>query len=176
MDRSITFAFGYNVPPFLGAKRVTVVASDQNDPVYLNDQNGAPNQYPLTLESDGQRFTFPIDPIITVGFKNVITRRNVSKGEKRGSVKERWSEDDVDITISGIFISSDDTYPKEVNQLREFFMKKKSVGVICSFLNDLDIHQIAIESYDLPFTKGIRNQAFEIKAYSDEPNQLLTEG
>lgn len=160
----------------MGARYVEIVASDSNDKVYPNDHTGAVNQFPLTLESDGVKFTFPIDPIITLGFKNVITRRTVSKGDKRGSVKERWSEDDVDITISGVFISSDESYPAEVDQLRKFFMKKKSVNVTCTLLNNLNIQQIAIESYNLPFTKGTRNQAYEIKAYSDEPFQLLIEG
>jgi hypothetical protein len=178
MEKSITFAVGYNVPPFLGVRRVVVTASDQRDlPQNSNDQYRGANQFPLTFKADGlPAFTFPIDPIITLGFKNVIARRNVSKSEKRGSVKERWTEDDVDITISGIFLSSDDNYPAEVDQLRAFFKQKNAIKVECSLLNNLDIHQIAIESYDLPFTKGGNNQAYEIKAYSDDVIQLLIEG
>ena len=121
-------------------------------------------------------FTFPIDPVISLGFKNVITRRTVSKGTKRGSVKERWTEDDVDITISGVFISNDDTYPVEVDKLRAFFQKHTAIDVVCTLLNERDITQIAIESINFPFTKGTNNQAIEIKAYSDDVFQLLIEG
>lgn len=165
------------MPPFLGVGHVTVMAADRSDLPQMADQYRGSNQFPLTFQAEGlPDFTFPIDPIITLGFKNVIARRNVAKGDTRGTVKERWTEDDVDITISGIFISADDKYPAEVNQLREFFKQRKSVKVVCSLLNDLDINQIAIESYDLPFTKGGNNQAFEIKAYSDDFSQLLIEG
>jgi hypothetical protein len=132
--------------------------------------------YNLKFKCKGLKdFTFPINPVIALGFKNVITRRTISKGTKRGSVKERWTEDDVDITISGVFISSDGSYPKEVDQLRSFFKQHNAIDVVCTLLNERDITQISIESYDLPFTKGGDTQAFEIKAYSDDVYQLLIE-
>jgi hypothetical protein len=177
MDTNNTKAIGYNLPPFFAKDKVVIVSVDRDKKsINTNGLLQVQNQYPLTFKCQGLTdFTFPIDPVITLGFKNVITRRTVSKGTKRGSVKEHWTEDDVDITISGVFISDDDTFPKEVNQVREFFKQHQAIEVYCTLLNDRDIDTIAIESFDLPFTKGICNQAFEIKAYSDDAFKLLIE-
>ena len=181
MDSNFTFAAGFNLPPFYAKDKVVIVRydKDRNSIDYSGQTDSAlqvQHQYPLTLKCKGlPDFTFPIDPVITLGFKNVITRRTVSKGTKRGSVKEHWTEDDVDITISGVFISTDGSYPKEVNQLREFFKQHTAIEVHCDLLNGHDINSIAIESFDLPFTKGTNNQAFEIKAYSDDAFNLLIE-
>lgn len=134
------------------------------------------NQFPLTLRAQGlDDFTFPLDPFISVSFKNIITRRTISKGTGRGSVKERWTEDDADISISGTFINRDGDYPAEVNMLRKFFEKHEAIDVTCTLLNEKDIFKIAIESLEFAHTKGPENQKFEIKAYSDDVFQLLIE-
>lgn len=149
----------------------------QNYPSEI-DKVRNPNQYPVILKAKGlPDFKFPIDPIISLSFRNLIIRRTVSKGEKRGTIKERWTEDDVSITITGVFINENENeYPQEVNQLREFFQQHKEVDVVCKFLNELDINKIAIEELELPPTKGINNQTFQIRAYSDDVFQLLIEG
>jgi hypothetical protein len=60
--------------------------------------------------------------------------------------------------------------------LREYLEAAESVHIVCDLLNNVfEITRIAIESYDFPFTKGIENQAFTIKAYSDDNYQLLEE-
>jgi len=181
MDTEFTFAAGFNAPPFFAQDKVVIIAynKDNNSLNYAgktNSQLQLQNQFPLKLShKDLDDFTFPIDPIITLSFKNVITRRTISKGKKRGSVKERWTEDDVDITISGVFINNDDAYPEEVNKVRAFFEQHSAIDVTCTLLNDRGINQIAIESLNLPFTKGKNNQAFEIKAFSDDVFTLLIE-
>ena len=172
------FAPGFVMPPYLTKDKVVVLAVNPDILIGKREStfSGITKQNELTLTADGlEDFTFPIDPFIGIGFKNIITRRTVAKGKNRGTVKERWTEDDADISISGVFISADGEYPLEVDQLRRFFMQHKSVAVKCTLLNDIGIENIAIESYDLPFTKGQENQAFEIKAYSDDVVQLLTE-
>ncbi|MDD2962572.1 MAG: DUF6046 domain-containing protein [Bacteroidales bacterium] len=134
------------------------------------------NPYPITLMADGlEDFTFPIDPLINLSFKNIITRRTVAKGKNRGTVKERWTQDDVEITISGVFINADGYYPPEVYQLMDYANHPGAVEVICDYLNQRDIFYIAIETVSLPHTKGIENQAYEIKAVSDDVFQLLIE-
>ncbi|MEI6683427.1 MAG: DUF6046 domain-containing protein [Bacteroidota bacterium] len=181
METDHTFATGYNLPPFFLQDMVVIMAYDKNDKSlnYVGKTDSPlklQHQFPLTFKVKGlEDFTFPIDPIITMGFKNVITRRTVSKGTKRGSIKERWTEDDVDITISGVFISEDGTYPVEVDKLRAFFEQHTAIDVVCTLLNERNINQIAIESFELPFTKGKDNQAFQIKAFSDDVFQLLIE-
>lgn len=123
-----------------------------------------------TLDS----FKFPLDPIISLSSKNIITRRYVNKSKTRGSIKERWSQDDWEITISGVIIAAKEVYPKAtLKALRDFCDAPKSVDVLCDLLNEMDIYHLSIESVDFPFTKGIGNQAFVIKAYSDGDYDLL---
>jgi len=160
MERNIIIVTGYALPP------------------YADTGGGftAANQFPLSFKANGlSEFIFPLDPFISVSLKNIITRRTISKGNKRGTVKERWTEDDAEITISGTFQSTDGSYPKEVEQLRNYFNKHEAIDVACTLLNEKDILKIAIESLDFPHTKGADTQQFEIKAYSDDVFQLLIE-
>jgi hypothetical protein len=170
MDRNPVI--GFALPPFVFSGK-SVVIIDRGR-IEVDGFDASSRQYPLSFSAEGIKdFTFPIDPIMSVSLKNVITRRQVSKGKQRGSIKERWTEDDADISISGVFIDKDGYYPAEVEQLRAFMGKQ--ITVLNTFLNEKDINQIVIESIDFPHTKGIENQTFEIKAYSDDVFQLLIE-
>lgn len=175
MEVKKVIAKGYQLPPFWDKKKVQVV-NVSDGTMQLSNNSITPSQYPLTFKAaDKDPFTFPIDPIITLNFKNIIIRRNVAKGKYRGSVKERWSEDDVDITISGVLINTEDetAMPKELDELRKYCQLNTSIEVECSLLNGRDIFKIAIESLNLPATKGQNNQTYEIKAYSDDIFELL---
>ncbi len=137
-------------------------------------------QCPLSFDIDGMEWRLPVDPLISVNGKNVIKRRYVSKAGKdgrRGSVKEYWSQDDYDITIAGVLIAEDNASLIEMlNNLQKVCQKAEAVSVYCEFLNNANtfgIQKIAIESYDFPFTKGMENQSFTIKAYSDDSYELL---
>jgi len=130
---------------------------------------------PLTFRADGlDDFKFPLDPIVSLSSKNIITRRYVSKGQTRGSIKEHWSQDDWEITISGVIIESNpDDMEAILLELRKYLDSAKSIEVTCPVFNQMDILRIAVESYDFPFTKGVENQAFVIKGYSDGDYDLL---
>ena len=178
MDTTKVIAPGFNLPPILFKDKVVIINNSGNSSLELSGQSTGSlvvtRQFPLTFKVVGLTpFTFPLDPFISLSFKNVITRRTVAKGNKRGSIKERFTLDDVEITISGIFISSTDAYPEEVDKLREYCEFPVSVQVICALLNDRGIDFIAIETLDLPATSGVNNQAFQIKAYSDDVTNLL---
>lgn len=184
-------ATGYNLPPYFLNNKVVVINPDTMNDVDMEvdvvnyeketgkvsiatDFTGIRYQYPLTFKSPLLNdFAFPIDPFISLSFKNTITRRQVAKGSTRGTVKERWTEDDVEITITGIFISDDNTMPEAVSRLHEYFELHESIEVECALLNSRYIYRIVIESLDFPHTKGSGNQAFQIKAYSDDVFQLL---
>ena len=176
MDNERVIATGFSVPPYwLQGKVVVINYKAESGRMSLDGYQGPANQFPLKLKVNGlDEFVFPIDPFINIGLKNIITRRTVAKGKSRGTVKERWTEDDADISISGVFISQDHaTYPKEVKLLQKYFQQRRSIDVTCSLLNDKGIYQIAIESLEFPHTKGVENQSFDIKAYSDDVFQLL---
>ena len=136
-------------------------------------------QCKLEFDVNGERWALPIDPLIAVNGKNVITKRYVSKSEMRGSIKESWSQDDFEVTISGILIAEDHAgLMAQIKKLRGICEKREAVSVYCDFLNNeetFNINKIAIESYDFPFTKGMENQSFSIKAYSDDGYSLLEE-
>lgn len=137
--------------------------------------NGVPMQCPLRMRLEGEEWwLLPYEPIITIHGKNVIARKQVAKGKVRGSIKERWSQDDYQISISGILINPDGTgYPDEdVKELRRLCEAAK-VQVMSPIFEVFSIDRIVIESFDFPFTSGPNNQAYTISAASDDIYKLL---
>lgn len=184
---------GFALPPYWLKDKVGIIDKSndywlKDKVVIINNSNGVlepselirgiGNQYPLifmTKDLSLPDFKFPVDPFISLSFKNIITRRNVAKGKVRGSVKERWTEDDVEITITGTFSNEGGAYPPEIEKLRAYFELHQAFDVNSPYLNSRDIFSIVIDSLDLPHTKGLENQAYQIKAYSDDVFNLLIE-
>ena len=173
-------------PPYLGFLNEVVRRTDSDgyDLSMLTEQqlveatanaNGVPMRCPLWMRLEGEEWwLLPYEPIVTVNGKNVIVKKQVVKGGVRGSIKERWSQDDYQISISGILINPEGTgYPdKDVKQLRRLCEAAK-VQVMSPLLEIFSIDQIVIESFDFPFTSGPNNQAYTIGACSDEIYKLL---
>ena len=133
---------------------------------------------PLSLRlPDGGWWTFPIEPLISISGKNIIVRRNVAKSERRGTIKERWSEDDLMINIQGTLVDPDEkTYPaQELALLYQAITQRKAIGVKNELLQLLNVHQIVIEPYSFPFSKGENVQNYSIDAYSDDLYELFIE-
>ena len=186
----ITNALGYNLPPpFLFGKSVVVdpdLGKSDYDKKAFNEKYGStpedmvflvPVKLRLDKEKEDKGFWLPLDPLISVSGKNIIRRRYVAKSKMRGSIKETWSQDDYEVTIAGLIQGDDqDDVHKRVKKLRKYLEAAEAIHVTCDVLNNaFKIHRIAVESYDFPFTKGMENQAFTIKAYSDDNYQLLEE-
>lgn len=145
--------------------------------------------FPFSFKGDdGVNYLLPYEPMINISGKNTIVRRNVAKAKSTqkdgvslgGTIKERWTQDDYEITITGVLIGSlltgkvDDCYPiKDFQRLRDFMTAPKSLKVFCEPLQLLGINQIVIEEFSFPFTKGENVQAYEIRAYSDFDYKLL---
>ena len=111
---------------------------------------------------------------MSISGKNEIIRRTPAKGKGTGTVKERWSQGDYEISIQGIFIAAENEYPKEsVQQLRNLFDTASHLDVEHDILLLFGITRLAIESVSFPHTKGLQNQNYEIKAYSDNPVSLF---
>jgi hypothetical protein len=120
--------------------------------------------------------------MISITVNNIIIKRNVAKAhyDLQGTIKERWSRGDYEITITGVLIGSlltgsvAECFPrKDFEILRDIITKPKSWKIECSPLELLGINQIVIEDFSFPFTKGENVQAYEIKAYSDFNYKLL---
>jgi hypothetical protein len=152
------------------------------------DYEGARNQSPLKIkwEDEADWWQFPLDPIVTISGKNVIARRNVMKigniDKRRGTIKELWTQDDYEINITGIFINEyyednmfgDDNLPEwDLRKFRNYCEERKTLMVQSEVFSIYNITKIAIESYSLPFTEGLENQKFSIKAYSDDDYDLF---
>jgi hypothetical protein len=129
----------------------------------------------LNNESEIDGFQLPLDPLISISGKNIIRRRYVAKSKMRGSIKETWSQDDYEITIAGLLQNDNPEWLNaDIFDLTRYLEAAEAIHVTCDLLNNVfNITRIAIESYEFPFTKGMENQAFTIKAYSDDNYQLL---
>jgi len=184
-------ALGFALPPLLPLRTIVRVPAIDRDGRVVDESlqrsvtSGLQNlastywQVPVTLklstEPDG--FTLPVDPLVAISGGSKIVRRYVAKGDRRGSIKERWNQDDYEITITGIITGDENhTLNDYLQRLRTYCEARESVAIICDLLNNVfDIYTLAIESFDFPFTPGEGNQQFTIKAYSDDSYLILTE-
>ena len=197
LAKHVTNALGYAQPMVLPFRNIVVVSKGSNDKYAYENvdtirkpddgemEKGLSNlgdnffQCPLSFMIDGEELRLPVDPLVSVNGKNVIKRRYVAKSSNRGSIKECWSQDDYEISISGVIIAEDaEKLAVHLSNLRKLCNMAESVEIVSEFLNNpstFGINRIAIESYDFPFTKGLENQSFTIKAYSDDSYKLLEE-
>lgn len=163
------------IPDSSGFDMETMSDAELEDVVRTN-ATGVPMILPLRFqleESGAQEWLFPMEPMISVNGQNILVRRNVSKGKIRGSIKERWTQDDYSVRIEGILMGMDGKYPEaDVAKLRSF-CEAGHVKALNPLLEIFGISQLAIESWDIPFTSGTINQNYTIQAYSDDIYKLL---
>jgi hypothetical protein len=192
------FATGFNLPPYWINHPVNVLPEDvaieepeeakvlspakdmQYEAAYLG--NLYQDLVFIKHEDEKEWFSLPFDPVISVTGKNIVARRNVAKAaatgsERRGSVKELWSTDDYEINIAGSFIDDigEDIPEGDLRRFRQYCEAKKPLLIESRLLSIFGIRRIAVVDYTLPFTKGIENQMYTIKAYSDDLFDLLIE-
>lgn len=161
------------------------VENNENELWRNDNQISEENQFfPFSFRSskDENWWLLPWEPIINISGGNIIVKRNIAKAGKNliGSIKERWSTDDYEITITGAFYGDkmlgkpSQTYPRfEMEKLRNYLLTAEAIEVLCEPLQILNINKIVIESMSFPFTKGENVQAFEIRAVSDFPYNLI---
>lgn len=163
------------IPDSSGFDVETMSDAELEDVVRTN-ATGVPMVLPLRFqleESGAQEWLFPMEPMISVNGQNILVRRNVSKGKIRGSIKERWTQDDYSVRIEGILMGMDGKYPEaDVAKLRSF-CEAGHVKALNPLLEIFGISQLAIESWDIPFTSSTINQNYTIQAYSDDIYKLL---
>lgn len=126
---------------------------------------------------DNSWWQLPIEPLVSVSMENIIVKRNVAKSTQRGTIKERWAEGDVKITIEGTFINELlSVYPAaEIDTLRQAITNRKQIAIQNELLQLLNVHYIVVESCKLPFTKGENTQNYSIEAVSDDSYKLFIE-
>lgn len=152
------------------------MTDEELEDVVRTNARGIPMVLPLRFqleESGSKEWLFPLEPMISLNGQNILTRRHVSKGNIKGSIKERWTQDDYTVRIEGLLMGEDGKYPEEdVSRLRTF-CEAGHVKALNPLLEIFGISQLAIESWDIPFTSGTANQNYSIQAYSDDIYKLL---
>ena len=179
------FAQPFVLPPYWLNRPVQVI--DKNYPLpATSEMLGNLYQCPLWIKWENEPDDFetgwwrlPFDPVISVSGGNQIVRTDVlrqdnSRTERRGTVKEVWSQQDYQVQIAGMFIGKDGSFPLEdIHRLREYCERREVVLCCNDLLEAFGINRLAIESFDFAHTPGYENQQFAIKAYSDEDFSLL---
>lgn len=179
---------GLKVPPYWLFKHPVVGQADSGeytDLMKLDDAEledmvrtnalGVPMRFPLEVQPEGgEWWLLPVEPLITITGKNIIVKRQVSKSKIRGSIKERWTQDDYQIKIEGALINlTQNDYPRKDVQKLKSICESAKLKVRCPLFELYSINQIVVESYEFPFTAGVQNQAYSISAYSDDTYKLL---
>ena len=171
-------SFG-TLPPYIilpGGNPITSVSDAEAVKGAMTRQGVIHSQMPFKVKrpDDTEWFTFPIEPLVSVSGKNSIIRRSVAKGTAGGSVKERWCRDDYTVQIQGVVSLDGNAYPEEqVRTISALFNERRSIEVAQEILLILGIKYLAVESLSFPHTKGVNNQNFSIKAYSDNNSELF---
>lgn len=129
----------------------------------------------LSVPGEMEEWVLPLDPVVAISCKNKIVKREVLKvhridKERRGTVKELWTQGDYEIDISGVLMSEKegDLPEEELRRLRAFCEHRGSIQVYSPLFTIFNIKKICIEDYSFPFTKGMTNQMYSIKATSDD--------
>ena len=169
------FPHPYPMPTPDGFSPDNVAAEELADITHTNAL-GIPMVQPLRFQLDeqgAQEWLFPNEPMVSVSGGQALVRRNVSKGRVRGTIKERWAQNDYTVSINGFLSTADGSYPSDdVARLRAF-CEAGYVRCLSPLLEVFGISRLVIESWDMPFTSGSANQNFSITAYSDDIYKLI---
>lgn len=152
------------------------MTDEELEDVVRTNARGIPMVLPLRFqleESGSKEWLLPLEPMISLNGQNILTRRHVSKGTIKGSIKERWTQDDYTVRIEGLLMGEDGKYPEEDVSRLKAFCEAGHVKALNPLLEIFGISQLAIESWDIPFTSGTTNQNYTIQAYSDDIYKLL---
>jgi hypothetical protein len=190
----INNALGFDLPPYFLQNKEVVQRVKENEIRRLNDivpgveNNVRPEELLGTLHFDEVRirrdeegedwWTLPLDPVVSVTGKNNLVRRQVLKTDstdnsRRGTVKELWSRDDYEVNIAGVLIGAGDLPEDGLRRLRGYLEARKILHIQSRLLGLFGIDRLAVEDWSLPFTKGMENQMYTIKGYSDDLFDLL---
>lgn len=138
---------------------------------------GVETQCPLSIkwESEAQWWQLPVEPVVAVRGRNTIVKRSVLKvrngdKERRGTVKELWSQGDYEVSIAGVLQSGERCELPEaaLRRLRRYCEGRESVEVLCPLLDIFGIRRLAIEGFDFPHTAGLENLTYSLTCHSDD--------
>jgi hypothetical protein len=174
LGKQIGYLGGKTLPD--GSYDLSMVSDEALEEVVMSNVLGLPMTMPLKLSldtADSEPWLLPLEPMVSVTGQNVIVKRHVSKGSLKGSIKERWTQDDYSVKIEGLLINAEGTYPtSEVSKLRSF-CEAGQVVALSPLLELFGISRLCIEHWEIPHTGGVGNQNYSIQATSDDIYKLL---
>lgn len=159
------------IPPIESLQDMT---DEQLTEYLVTNARGVPMVFPLSFAVEGGPWwLLPYEPQVTIQGTNVLVKKQVSKGIVRGTIKERWSQGDYRISISGILIGDRGRYPSEDVKTLRSYCEAGKVLVKSPQMELFSITQMVVEDWSIPFTSGQANQAYTINAVSDDIYKLL---
>lgn len=110
--------------------------------------------------------------LITVSQAKKIIKTEIQGRD--GTVKEYIGQDDYAVTINGIITGPNGHYPvDEVIALKAMLDAPIAIDVACTYLNNLGIQSLVVDSYTLEQKEGgYSYQTFSISCISDVPQEL----
>ncbi|MEZ0611929.1 DUF6046 domain-containing protein [Fibrella sp. WM1] len=129
----------------------------------------------ISIKRDGSdAWTLPLEPTVSVSGGATIVRRQVNSAAGRvGSVKEEWSQNDPQISVSGVLIGEGEYPETDVADLKKMLTSGVNLQIRCVLLDTLGITQMTVESWDFPATSGLENQTYTFSGYADTDFELL---
>lgn len=142
-----------------------------------NPNTGREYYMPVTLkwiDAAGKQQVLSLHhPIVRIG--GAITTVDTRLSERDGTVKHLISSDDTYVTVRGIIISKDGTYPEDENiELRNMITAKKAMDIECP-ITDIFLEtpndgfaQVFLRRWDInEFTRSMGASAYELGFVSD---------
>lgn len=171
----MTHPIAIQLPPYwLHHPTVVRRASELAYNTEANELLDVPHACPLSIRLSGESewWRLPLEPVVAVSGRNVIAKRQILKGggssERRGTVKELWSQDDYEVHISGLLMGGGDALPEnDLRRLRRYCEAREALCVQSPLLALFGIDRLAIEEYEFPATHGLENQMYNLRAVSD---------
>lgn len=110
--------------------------------------------------------------LITVSQAKRIIKTEIQG--RNGTVKEYIGDDDYAVTINGIITGVNGHYPiEDVKSLKKILDAPVAIGIASTFLQNLGIKSVVVESYDIEQKEGgYSYQTFSISCISDVPQEL----
>ena len=149
----------YIAPPFLPQKIGQLVKKNERVSLRITGEDA---------------WVLPIAPSVSIEGQHHIIRRHVFKQHK-GTLKERWTQDDYRIVLTGWLVGKYSYPTEEVQRLHNYFEHDKPIEVTTPRLANLGIQLIAFTQLQLPFTAGDTAQYYVLRGYSDASDYALFE-
>lgn len=162
-----------NGTQLLGSKQTLKSAA----PLREKDHLGRWYFMPVYLSMAGKRVEFPYAVMSIKGSKTIVETPLV--GNKKGSVTELISHKGHTISLAGMVLSQDSSYPEDqLIELRELIMFNQPLEIVSALTGILldPKERVIITSYDFPSMPGVENgQAVKLELKTDTPFELVIE-